>query len=612
MSAPDALQNLPAELVHIIIEGISLNDVKNLRLVCRQLASKVVGRRFLGALERQTTDLTPESLESLEAISRHNALGRMVRHVRVMAEAPTFEAAEDLLAVKRHHLSHHSRNNPSRGDEADPAQGYLKRVNQAEGDLQWLRARQVNADAMPDAVVVDRLARILSCNGQGSLHTLELTARFVEWPGHFTEPHDSLSLDGDRQALWLRASWAYRLTMTALARSGVAFPNLYIYSRITGCSVPSYDINVGLPGLIDAGLGTASASVETLELSFSTRVDHGWHGWERAYGTEVGRQERATLRRQWTVLFDVEAQTHPYDDSMVPEQGEETGMHDDVDYDESDEDLDADIEDREGSEIRGHYRSDYPQALSLANFPGITGLLLHMPNLQVLDLHMYQTLEYEARPSPLRLHHQHRIFGALVRHRVSLPRLRRLSLRGLIFTRQDLLSFLGSHPSIDDLALCNVILSRVRDPGVTYNTMANGVVPECTWEGVLNKALAELSSAKARAGHPRLSKLHLSVLLYQLRPQIQLSSGFPLVNLQPRGELPRRDWLDKGWGSPCRCGATGTFWTCEFSGDELAGPTPLGFVGRGTDICACWDGMRVVEPAESAAAAAYSEIYGVP
>ncbi|MBE3048049.1 hypothetical protein IMZ48_37180 [Candidatus Bathyarchaeota archaeon] len=415
-----------------------------------------------------------------------------------MAERPTIQTAEHELGLKRYLKSQPFKDDPSHDDEADPdhdhendpAQGHVDPVKQAKKDLPWLRARQANADAMPDAEVVDRLARILSWNGQGSLHTLELEARFVEGPGRFAEAHVSHPVAGDRQALWLRASRAYRLTMTALARSGAAFPNLYIYSGTTnnGCSVPSYDITVGLPGLIDAGLGTAGASVKRLELSFSTRVDHGWRGWERAYGAEVGRQERAMQRRQWMVLFDDDNYHWNYvvcyDNDEAAEQGREIELEVDDEgndgCDESDEDYDAEIEDRENTRFRGRYRDDYPQALCRANVPGVAELLLHMPNLQVLDLHMYQTLQYESSHIVKRLHHHHRIFSALVRHRVSLPHLTYLSLRGLIFTRRTSCpSSAATRPSTNlcYLALSSATSGILESPGTSRSTISTPDLP---------------------------------------------------------------------------------------------------------------------------------------
>lgn len=353
-----------------------------------------------------------------------------------MAETPTIQSMARILAPKWYN-----------SDESDSAQDIpladVKRLKQMEGDLAWMRAREGNAEPLPDDEVVERLAGILSWNGRGGLHTLELAARFVIGPGRFSKPLARRTASEDRQALWVRASQVYRLAMTALAHSSAAIPNLYIYSRTIGCSVPSYDITVGLPSLVDSGLRTAGASVETLDLSFSTRVDHGWRGWEQAYGAEADRQERATQRRQWTWVMEEDEYAMAYGGyAEVEEEVEERRKDGEEDRDdESDEDFDDMAESEAGSRIRGRYRDDYPAVVCRANFPGIADLLRNMPNLQALDLHMYQTLEYELDPGVSRLHHQYHIFGALVSRRVSLPRLKRLSLRGLVVDALDLVPF---------------------------------------------------------------------------------------------------------------------------------------------------------------------------
>lgn len=57
------------------------------------------------------------------------------------------------------------------------------------------------------------------------------------------------------------------------------------------------------------------------------------------------------------------------------------------------------------------------------------------------------------------------------------------------------------------------------------------------------------------------------------------------MSLQPRGEPPRRNWLDEGWGAECVGGDGARLWMREFDGNELAGPAPFDFVGRGRERC---------------------------
>lgn len=111
--------------------------------------------------------------------------------------------------------------------------------------LEWMESR-AEAEDMDETTIlsseepfVDRLAAILTWGGRGSLTTLELDARFIEGLNQYSKPVSRHIVDSDRQQLWACASQLYRLSMTALARSGAIIPDLRIYSNTTGCSVSS-------------------------------------------------------------------------------------------------------------------------------------------------------------------------------------------------------------------------------------------------------------------------------------------------------------------------------------------------------------------------------------
>ncbi|KAK4149809.1 hypothetical protein C8A00DRAFT_46649 [Chaetomidium leptoderma] len=414
------LLGLPPELIEQILRKLPVECIKSLRLVNKHMSVAVLGPCFHAFFARQTTNLAPASLSSLEVLLRNDVFGPRVRHVRVMAETSAIPSAEDTLATKR---------------------------------FRPLESALTNRHGDNFVVQLNRP----TTRGTEEKSNTHL-ARFVSGPGLFSRPVARDVVGLDRQRLWARASHVYRLTMTALAKSGVTVSDLRIYSNTTGCSVPSYDVTIGLPGLLDVGLARSLASVKTLAFSFSTRVDHGWKRMGQVYGSKLAKREKRRQRLQWTTDDDDDEANCNTDDS----------------YWDSDPEYDTRIAAEKGCDIRGRYGDTMPQPLCRVNFPGIALLLQRMPHLETLDLHMYQTLEYEAYGGGSRLHYYAAVFKHVVDGGLHFRQLKNLILRGLCVSADDLLTFMERHPHIKSLELHNVMLTAP-------------VVGRTPWSAVLTK-----------------------------------------------------------------------------------------------------------------------------
>jgi hypothetical protein len=396
--------------------------------------------------------------------------------------------------------------------------------------LEWMKAHvkaheMVLATEEGEEEVVNRLASIFRWKKNFPLDTIEVDARFVNGPGLFSRPVALDMVDSDRQRLWARASQVYRLTMTALARSGLSVPNLRIYSDTTGCSVPSYDVTVGLTGLLDVGLARSLVFVKNLAFSFSTRMDHGWERMEQVYGSEVARVEKRRQRLQWDQIWD-EMQWE--DMHGVTETDDEADCNtDDSDWD-SDPEHDADIAAEKGSEIRGRYGDTMPQSLCRSNFPGVALLLQHMPNLETLDLHMYQTLEYEAYGGGSRLDYYAAVFKHIVDAGLHFRQLKNVILRGLCVSANDLLTFLERHPRIESLELHNVMLAtRVGHTNTPWSTVLTKLRRNAIQQGAsLSSVLCSNLYDTARVFHEQRRDPH---------------------NFLRRHEALESEWIERWW-----------------------------------------------------------------
>ncbi|KAJ4237618.1 hypothetical protein NW760_003053 [Fusarium oxysporum] len=460
----NCLLQLPRELIEQILGNLSLRCIKNLRRINRRMNDLVLGPCFYSYFGQKSTNLTPSSLSSIEALMEDDVFGRHVRHIRIISETVAIDSAENTLATGLYHTAESTLTNLY-GDEffvqldKPMSKATDEQLKKVAVDLEWMKAHaeayEMAFRTEKEEEVVNRLAHILRWREHSLLDSIELDARFVDGPGLFSRPVARHIVDSDRQRLWARASQVYRLAMMAWARSGVAISRLLIYTNTTGCSVPSYDVTVGLPGLMDAGLARSSAIVKDLAFSFSTRMDHGWERLAQVYGQKVAAVERRRQRLHWQEIRE-EIDWQDMHGIIATTEGADYTT-DDSDWD-SDTEFDMGILDEKGSEIQGRYGDTMPQSLYRDNFPGISRLLQNMPNLQKLDLHMYQTLEYEAYDGGSRLHYYEAVFKHIVDAKLQFRQLKTLILRGLFLDAEDLLTFMRHHSGIERLELHNAML----------------------------------------------------------------------------------------------------------------------------------------------------------
>ncbi|KAK7571417.1 hypothetical protein V3481_018631 [Fusarium oxysporum f. sp. vasinfectum] len=459
------LLKLPREIIEQILGNLLLGCIKNLRRINRRMNDLVLGSCFYSYFGLKSTNLTSSSLSSIEALMKDDVFGRHVRHIRIISETFAIDSAENTLAIGLCHTAESTLTNRY-GDEfvvqldKPMSKATDEQLKKLAVGLEWMKPHAEGYEMAfrtekEAEEVVNRLAYIFRWREHSLLDTIELDARFVDGPGLFSRPVARHIVDSDRQRLWARASQVYHLAMSAWARSSVAISSLLIYTNTTGCSVPSYDVTVGLPGLMDAGLARSSAIVKDLAFNFSTGVDHGWERLAQVYGQKVAAVERRRQRLHWhEILEEIDCQDMHGIIATTEGAGYAT---DDCDWD-SDMEYDIGILDEKGSEIQGRYGDTMPQSLYRDNFPGISRLLQHMPNLQKLDLHMYQTLEYEAYDGGLRLYYYEAVFKHIVDAKLQFRQLKTLILQGLFIDAEDLLTFMRHHSGIERLELHNAML----------------------------------------------------------------------------------------------------------------------------------------------------------
>lgn len=523
MKHDPALHSAPPEIKDEIFRLLTLGDLKRLRQVSRLLSIATARICF----ECHTTTLTPGGLSCTEDLIKHDKLGGAVHHLRVVAECiPAYvhmPGAENKCVT---------RTGPQdQGEEAfeeglAAARYYRNKMSACSSH------EEVDGAVRSENEVLGRLTRLLDWGGRHSLVVLELDARFIVGPKQHVPPLARRITELDRRRLWARASQVYRLTMTALARSGAAIPDLRIYSNTVGCSVPSYDITVGLPSLLDAGLAP-HCTLRHLALSFSTRVDHGWERLRNVYGKDIARRERRRQRHHW---YQVAAETNWYEMAGVAATDSTAANKFDIDDRDIDSEVEPDawIEVEQRQEVAGRYIHTMPQAICQDNFLGVACLIKHLTDIESLDLHMYQTLEYEAFDTGNNISLYARIFKAMASEELQLHKLRGLTLRGLCVSGDDLITFLQRHPRIHSLVLHHVLLcNRVRHR---------------TWKAVLKEICQRTIHSEKGASLCRIFCSDLCNVPERSGASTRVAT-YRRESLLGDTEEVRQEWIVQGWCS---------------------------------------------------------------
>src|SRR5262245_17686472 len=94
------LHHVSPELLETIIQYLSLDAIKSLRLTSKEFAARCLGPRFRSFVRQQRTDLTARSLQSLCSLASHPKLGPAVRNLTIVATLYDTLEVEEILSRK--------------------------------------------------------------------------------------------------------------------------------------------------------------------------------------------------------------------------------------------------------------------------------------------------------------------------------------------------------------------------------------------------------------------------------------------------------------------------------------------------------------------------------
>lgn len=398
---PEALP-LPTEIIDMIAESLSLADLQNVRLACREFNGRFTGQEFVGYFRDRVTDLSTSSLERLEAVASHPKFQPIVRRLKVVA------VIYDTLTTELHLLDVRARMNYA-GQEGRPGRRLAVQVlTTTEARLRWLQSMlEMQCQQAEDgySALIHRLAAIMK--KLGGLQCLDLVSAVVAGED-LGAPGRIVYKDGSQgfwhQLLPRRAAEVLHITTAAVIQSKARLLSLSLYATQRGGCIEAAGVASVLSRLNVEELAAALASVGELNLTFSPRI-----------------RPSSPEKDEYHLMgpsASIEAQASAYNVSRLS---------------------------------GGYIPPDLLMGVTDDNFDGIVALLRLMPQLQTLDLHMFNKLQDG----------NSEVYDSIlfdIAQKVCFPQLTTLTLRGMRATTASLMQFIESPAKLRHLELRYVCL----------------------------------------------------------------------------------------------------------------------------------------------------------
>ncbi|KAF9775981.1 hypothetical protein IL306_005889 [Fusarium sp. DS 682] len=396
------LSGIPLDL---ILQHLDLPSFTNLRLTSRQLSISTIYSRFFRSTK---TDLSLNSLQSLQDRTSHPQLGPLLRELTVVATLYDAQLAEATVQSRKKWSGFDRAALWSDTENFRQRVEYLRErnldctdeeVQEAQQDLDWIRTRIQQDTNTEVGHVIDLLSDILG--NTTNLWSIDLDVCIIAGRTKICRPAEhykwyrSAHQDASWPSVWTAASQTFRIVTTAVSRSRIELEKFQIFPKTPLCSVQLREVEDHLRTLASDGFVAAYKNIKYFGLSFSTR--------ELIEGPPSNQDERRE-----ECLF------------------------------------------RHAFAARRKYRLNQHLEIDAEDFTGAATILKHMPNLTSLDLHLHHLAH-------LILPKYSKVFTVITRN-IRLAHLREISLRGLPLHPDDLVLFLRDHPTITKLSLDGIFL----------------------------------------------------------------------------------------------------------------------------------------------------------
>jgi len=407
------LISLPSEILYDVGTHLDSDSICQLRLVSR--ACKIgFGDSFLRFFRTQTIDLSTQGIQRLSRLASHQDLREAVRVVNLECllyprnrprECPTCRVPACASCVEETELTPEP---PSWSLQpgGPSAQTYVaalivRRFQESRKEHQWAVQKQAEQAALSGTDLCEALTAAL-CR-LPRIDTITLEAVAICYSGQRESPEERRSIGMLLREvwpqLWTQAIRAFRVVLSAIARSQTKVKAVTIFRKSPIVAIPTSELTADFLGhLRDGGIEKVGWGIRHLSISIGTPVMPF-----RPTSSSLGFFD----------LFDLE-----------------------------------------GGEL---LIDNDPRVERDANLVGFAGLLGFMPNLESLDLHLHNS----GRDSVDDTHgHLYKALLPTIFNINPLPHLQRLALSGTSAAGRALAKVLSQHSQIQTLTLRNVFLSE--------------------------------------------------------------------------------------------------------------------------------------------------------
>jgi hypothetical protein len=422
--------DLPAELVHAIVDHLGLPEIRALRLASHQVKPKVTGSpRFENFCSKKQVDLSVSSLEQTAARLSSLTFECPLEHLtatgvlyvtegleRIMREKTKPTDLEDPCAVRSDDIGNSKNSNriPATQDDLADAESQLLEFKQNIREAEEERATGRDLDALAALLNLIRT----SCKPK-RLRTLALDVNIYREKSTALPP----AVGTTWRRVWEKAEHVFSTSILAWKRSGITIEQLDVFSDIEACSVQSYAV-ARLLDRIDTwtvrGLKALSLSVSNAALP----------------ADNSRRVQDADPDDLWAQQINGVGQRH-----RGPPQAQEA--------------------------YRAHRREIANQPI---NFTGpaewLQRLSLDLEGFHLRDYLVTNDFDTDS-PSTSR----GRAIMKQIAQRAPLPRLKKLTLRGFNIDLDSLMTILRNSPALESITLQDVTLYSSSNDGHGWSTV---------------------------------------------------------------------------------------------------------------------------------------------
>ncbi|KPM42381.1 hypothetical protein AK830_g4173 [Neonectria ditissima] len=258
----DLFVKLPPEVISYIGDYADVASLRMLRLSSSTTREAFTPHFVQHVKDIQSIDLTQEGLDQLRDLSSSPDLGPRIRHLHLTCiyyhetpadpdrdttfpDAPIFPYREQWML---HPL----------------------RLLDAPEDCEWMDHRQAEQLALTGAAMCAQLSDAFRAFGALDNITLEAAVVLGRQPEHRWPPHKVEYLAWRR--LWARTIQAYRVVMSAIARSQIHLGSLAIYKETKICSVPYNEAVAVIPRTTQEDFAAVGSRLNEFSISLAATV----------------------------------------------------------------------------------------------------------------------------------------------------------------------------------------------------------------------------------------------------------------------------------------------------------------------------------------------------